>query len=75
MATVCQTKKFYDTEFEANRAAAIAEYNLKQEFRAYRCHTHYHICHSNPKDWSKRCPHCKLLMKKSTVHNCKVVPK
>lgn len=74
--TVCKTKKFYDTEFEADRAAAIAEYNLKQGFKSYRCvqGKHYHICHSDPQQWSKRCPHCKQLTGYGKVHKCKVVP-
>lgn len=75
--TVCKTKKFYDTEFEALRAAALAEYKFGEEFRAYQCvgQRHYHICHADPQKWSKRCPHCKMLMKKGTVHKCKVANK
>lgn len=72
--TVCKTKKFYDIEFEADRAAAIAEYKFKQAFKSYRCHNHYHICHVKPEEWSKRCPHCKQLTGYGKVHKCKVVP-
>lgn len=36
-------KRWYDTEFEATRAAAIAEFDLRSQMNAYRCGNHWHI--------------------------------
>lgn len=50
--TVCHSKRFYDTEFEAQVAAA--HHNV--EMRAYRCPgtNHYHLTHV---DRTKRVGH------------------
>lgn len=50
---VCNSKVFYDTEFEAERAAAIVGYRRRQEFEAYQCGKHWHIAHSNPEERNK----------------------
>lgn len=44
---ICNSKVFYDGEFAAQRAAAIAEHRWGQEFEAYPCGTHWHIAHKD----------------------------
>jgi hypothetical protein len=45
MATPCEAKRFYDTEFEATIAAARAEADFKAEMLPYHCRygNHWHI--------------------------------
>lgn len=45
MIDSCKAKAFYDTEFEAERAAAIAGHGFGAEMEAYLCPRgkHYHI--------------------------------
>jgi len=70
---VCDTKKFYDTEFQAQRAASKTEWSLNAEMIHYPCGTHWHISHKNKSErrgyghnyW--RCPHCKQIIKKSKI--------
>lgn len=73
--TVCETKIRYDTEFEADRMAAIIGHAHNEDMKSYHCGNHYHVCHSKPEQWSKRCPHCKQLVAKGKIHKCKVRPK
>lgn len=51
---VCSRKATYDTEFEAERAAAIKEHRYGEEMVPYRCGKHYHLTH---KQVSKRGKH------------------
>jgi hypothetical protein len=51
--TVCESKVFYDTEFEATIAAAHKTYEWGEEMEAYQCKNHWHIAHVNPKLWGK----------------------
>lgn len=46
--SVCQTKMHFDTEFEAQRAAAIAEDKYGEEMMPYQCNWHWHLTHANP---------------------------
>lgn len=39
----CDAKRFYDTEFEAQRAASIASADFGVEMLHYRCGRHWHI--------------------------------
>lgn len=50
---VCHSKVFYDGEFTANRAAAIAEHRWGEEMVAYRCGTHWHITHKKKEERNK----------------------
>lgn len=47
MGSPCESKRFYDTEFEATIAAAKASGDFKAEMYAYRCGTHWHIANKN----------------------------
>lgn len=77
--TTCQTKKFYDTRFEAEIAASKTEAFLDEEFMVYPCGTHWHISHKDPekrlgagnKYW--KCSKCRLVMKKQRIgkHKCR----
>lgn len=44
----CDYKKLFDTQFEADRAAALASYKFGTEMVAYQCYKHYHIANANP---------------------------
>lgn len=78
--TVCQTKKHFDTEFEAQHYANKVEYRFKEEMMAYPCNNHWHITHVDPslrrgaghEHW--RCPKCKSIMKQSSAakHKCSI---
>lgn len=77
--TVCQTKRSFDTEFEATIQAARIEGKFNEEMEPYQCGTHWHITHSNPaqrrgvgKDYS-RCSHCESIFKRAKMykHKCK----
>lgn len=77
--TVCQTKVHFDTEFEAERAVAIAEYRFGDELISYACGRHWHITH---KDLDRRqgfghrfkkCENCGEVVKRSEMHKHKCV--
>lgn len=68
---ICDTKVFYDTEFEATISAA----KHKEDMRIYQCGTHWHLTHA---DETKsrgfgggrrytRCPHCKQIYRRSNT--------
>lgn len=70
--SVCDSKVFYDTEFEATRAAVKTEFAIGEAMEPYLCpgSRHWHITHS---DKSQRrgaghryakCPDCGQIMKK-----------
>lgn len=75
--TTCDTKAFYDTEFEAEVAKARVEDKFNQEMMIYRCRGagvrafHYHLSHVNKEErrgaghnhW--RCPRCKMIIKRA----------
>lgn len=70
MNTPCDVKVLYDTEFEAERAASIAEHEFKSEMTWYRCGRHYHIANKRKKNRSKNrkvnrswCVACQTYMK------------
>lgn len=77
---VCDTKTLYDTEFEAEVAAAKVGHRRDEEFEHYQCGRHWHICHTDPtkrrgagkKHW--RCPSCKNIYRKKTAekHKCDI---
>lgn len=74
----CDTKKFYDTEFEAQVAASKTSGFLGEDMVPYQCGRHWHITHSDPtkrrgvgrRHW--RCPHCKKIEKRKNAakHKC-----
>lgn len=76
--TVCDTKVLYDIRFEAEIASAKASMKYGEEFKPYRCGTHYHITHVDKskrrgvgkKHW--KCPLCGMIMKerKMDSHEC-----
>jgi len=78
--TVCASKKFFDTEFEATISAAKTERMHGGTFKPYRCSTHFHITHVDIKERKgagagfARCPHCKKLIKhvKMQQHPCEM---
>jgi hypothetical protein len=59
MNSPCQVKKFYDTEFEATRAAAIASYDFQAELIPYHCPggNHWHIANKLKELRSRVRPH------------------
>ncbi len=77
MITTCDTKKFYDTEFEATVFAAKTSWHSGSEFIPYKCGRHWHITHADPtkrrgvgrKYW--RCPKCKRIEKNKNARNHK----
>lgn len=78
----CDTKQYYDTEWEAKIAAAKTEWFLGQEMVEYQCPNgpHWHITHVDHeqrrgvghKYW--RCPKCKAIVRKKNAfrHKCNV---
>jgi hypothetical protein len=50
---ICNTKVLYDTEFEASRAAAIAEYRWGELMTYYPCGKHFHIAHKIKEERNK----------------------
>lgn len=48
---VCKSekKKFYDTEFEAERAANIMAFKHGEDFVYYTCGRHFHVTHLDPR--------------------------
>ena len=79
--TVCDTKEFCDTEFEADVLAAKATDKYGHEFKSYPCKNHWHIAHKDPRQsrgfgkkyW--RCPVCKLIYKQKDAKNHKCIGK
>jgi hypothetical protein len=77
---VCETKVRHESEFEANRAAAIAEHKWGEEMESYQCGNHWHITHTDLNQrrgtghFYKRCPHCKSIfnLKQYQKHHCPV---
>lgn len=78
--SVCRTKRYFDTEFEATINAAKIEAKWKEEMEPYACGNHWHITHSDPSkrrgvghDYA-RCPHCKKIFKRAKMnkHKCEV---
>lgn len=76
--SVCDTKVYFDTEFEAEISAAKVEAKHGGEFIPYRCGSHWHLTHKNllerrgagHKYW--RCPKCKKIVKRGQrdKHEC-----
>jgi len=52
--TICETKIFYDTEFEALHAAARKSRDWGESMIAYPCKGHWHIAHEDPEKWGKK---------------------
>lgn len=68
----CDAKRFYDTEFEAIREAAIASHDFQAEMIHYQCGSHWHIANKNRELRSKVrpfnrtwCEVCEVYMKPS----------
>jgi len=66
----CESKRFYDTEFEAERAASIASHDFTAPMQHYRCGTHWHIgnvhkaLRSRNRPYNRTyCPACKIYMR------------
>lgn len=73
MSNPCDIKVLYDTEFEAEIAAAKMGYKLGVEMVSYRCPntSHWHIANADPELRSRRrtvnrtyCEACDCYMKK-----------
>lgn len=66
--SICNTKVFYDTEFEATIAAAKHD-TLMEPYKCGTC-SGYHLTHRFPAQRrgygsrAKRCPNCKQLFRK-----------
>lgn len=79
---VCDTKRLFDTEFEASIAVAHVEAQFGGEYTQYQCGTHWHIAHANSADrrgagkhyW--RCPVCKHITPRQAAskHKCGNIP-
>lgn len=77
---VCDTKTFYDTEFEAEIEAAKVGWRHGEEFEAYACGNHWHITHKNREQrrgvghrfW--KCPRCRAIVprKNQLDHKCDI---
>lgn len=70
MVSPCESKRFYDTEFEATIACAKAEGDFKAEMTVYRCGRHWHIANKNKELRSKYrtfrrsyCKYCDCYMR------------
>lgn len=78
--SVCETKKHFDTQFEAEVNAAKAEWKFGEEFEAYACGSHWHITHSNREQrrgvgsrfW--KCRRCQAIVprKNQLNHKCDI---
>lgn len=78
--SVCETKKFFDTEFEATLAAA---HILDEEFVPYPCGRHWHLTHADPNKRKgfgggrrfQRCEKCLEIFraKQFKKHKCETV--
>lgn len=74
---VCSAKQHFDTEFEATRFAAIAEYRWREEYIVYPCRNHWHITHKDPMRRGRSivmCHYCGEPVKRSKLkqHKCEV---
>lgn len=77
--STCQTKKHFDSEYEAQRGAAIAEFDIGQEMTWYKCTPipHWHIAHKHKKHQTgygrhsifKRCYDCRQIVKRTEFVN------
>lgn len=75
---VCDTKRLFDTEFEASIGVAQVEAKFGGEYTKYQCGSHWHIAHANPAHrrgagkhyW--RCPVCKQIAPRQAAskHKC-----
>lgn len=63
----CDSKRFYDTEFEATIAAAKMSYKWDAELEPYRCGTHWHLANT---DRNLRSKHRKFARMFCDVCNC-----
>ena len=78
--SVCETKKFFDTEFEASLAAAKI---TKVEYIPYKCGYHWHLTHADPDKRQgygggkkyKRCDKCRDIFtaRQFEKHECEVI--
>lgn len=76
--TVCQSKKFFDTEWEAQLAATRAEFKFGDEMKPYSCGAHWHITHADPElrrgagHKFTKCRRCREIVKQSKIskHKC-----
>lgn len=76
--TICETKRHFDTEFEATINAAKVTGSVGEEMVPYQCSNHWHIAHSDPQKrrgvghnyW--RCPKCKRIERRKNAkkHKC-----
>lgn len=73
MFSVCESKRYYDTEWEATIAAA---HNKSASMEPYACGSHWHITHKDPDERQGfggggrflRCDNCRQLMRKKDSH-------
>lgn len=78
---ICKSKHFYDTEFEAQRAAAIAGSDFKAGLVPYRCGNHWHIANVRKELRSKYrafnrsyCKYCDCFMRPSRYNKHITLP-
>lgn len=83
MYTTCETKDYFDTNFEALVMAAKATSRYSEDYEPYKCRNcnGFHITHVSPlkrrgygkKFW--RCPRCKWILQQKNAgqHRCPVV--
>lgn len=71
MSSPCDSKRYYDTEFEAELGAAQTSYKYGAEMVPYRCGRHWHIANKNPELRSRKrtfnqtyCKYCDCYMKR-----------
>jgi hypothetical protein len=67
----CNYKQLYDTEFEAQRAAAKMERRVEEQFHHYPCGNHWHIAHTDP---TLRNKHVKILKDHCDLCGCNMKP-
>lgn len=79
--TPCDVKVMYDTEFEAERAASIAEHEFQSVMTHYRCGTHWHIANKYKKFRTKNrkvnrgwCVACQTYLKPQNYNRHLTLP-